>query len=193
MKFKFGSFFNCFIIFEHLPLIFFTSKTNNLNHYNYYIPQHYFKILNLVLSLELNLNFNFLIDLSAIDLQKTKQNWIFKKLKKNINNILLYSIYFIYFLKIKISIFSFLKKQFCKNYFYSIEDIFFNSNWLEREVSEMFNIYFFNKIDNRNLLLEYSSMYNPMLKNFPCEGYFEIYYNFFNENISFLKIESIEL
>lgn len=193
MNFKFGSFFNFFLIFEHLPILFFISKTNNKNHYNYYIPQHYFKIVNLFLSLELNLNYNFLIDLSALDLQKTKQNWIFIKLNKNINNILIYSIYYLYFLKTKICFFCFLKKQSLKNYFFSIEDIFFNSNWLEREVSEMFGIYFFNKLDTRNLLLEYSAMYNPMLKNFPCEGYFEIYYNFFNENISQIKIESIEL
>jgi len=32
-----------------------------------------------------------------------------------------------------------------------------------------------------------------MLKNFPCEGYYEIYYNLFDFNINKLPIESIEL
>ena len=105
----------------------------------------------------------------------------------------MYTFYFFYFYKFSISIFSFWNQSLKNTSINSIEKIFFNANWLEREVSEMFGIYFFKKIDTRVLLLEYTTSYHPMLKNFPCEGYYEIYYNLFDFNINKLPIESIEL
>lgn len=47
----------------------------------------------------------------------------------------------------------------------SIESIYCNSSWYEREVSEMFGIKFLNTTDSRNLLLPYNFNGNPMRKN----------------------------
>lgn len=59
----------------------------------------------------------------------------------------------------------------------SAEPLFFNFWWLEREVSEMSGIFFFNKLDTRNLLMEYFNSLNPLLKSFPVTGFDEIFFN----------------
>lgn len=64
------------------------------------------------------------------------------------------------------------------------EHLFLNSNWSEREVSEMNNISFLFKIDNRNLLLIYGEMLNPILKKHPSIGYLEYSYILFLDLIS---------
>ena len=43
----------------------------------------------------------------------------------------------------------------------------------------MYGINYINKNDNRSLLLDYSRNEFPMLKDFPVEGFYEIYYDFF--------------
>lgn len=57
----------------------------------------------------------------------------------------------------------------------------------------MFGISFTNKKDNRSLLLDYSRNEFPMLKDFPTEGYYEIFYDFFENKIDYFKNEFIEL
>lgn len=50
-------------------------------------------------------------------------------------------------------------------------------NWLEREMSEMVGVFFSFKNDTRNLLLEYTNVFKPLLKNFPSFGYFELFFD----------------
>lgn len=182
-----------FIIFEYMPIVMFTSSANTDNHYNFYIPQNYINKLSTLINLELTLNNGFLIDLSSVDFQYTKQAWILKVFKKTSRSLLFFLSYYIYWSKLKITLFSFLKKKINKYSLISIERFYFNSNWLEREVAEMYGIYFYKKNDTRNLLLEYSFLHNPMLKNFPCEGYSEVYFNTLNTGVTTLNIESVEL
>lgn len=182
-----------FLILEHLPLIFFTASSNSGNHQNYYITNNYLRLITVLISNEVTLNYSYLIEMSAVDFGKTSQTWFVKALKKISNQILLFSTYYFYWIKIKITFFTLLAEVKHKAFTFTTETIFFNANWLEREVSEMFGIYFFNKLDARNLLLEYSCPWNPMLKKFPCEGYFESYYNFFENNAEQLQVESVEL
>lgn len=61
--------------------------------------------------------------------------------------------------------------------FKSIENLFLNSNWLEREASEMTGIFFANKLDTRNLLLMYGDLFFPILKFFTSFGIYELFYN----------------
>lgn len=61
----------------------------------------------------------------------------------------------------------------------SIENLFFNANWLERESSEMTGIFYTNKIDCRNLLLMYGDVFFPLLKFFSSIGIFEFFYNIY--------------
>ncbi len=57
----------------------------------------------------------------------------------------------------------------------------------------MYGLYFFNKKDSRKLLLDYSKKENPLLKEFPCEGTSEIFYNFFDFQINFFNNQIVEL
>ena len=57
----------------------------------------------------------------------------------------------------------------------------------------MFGINYTDKKDNRSLLLDYSRNEFPMLKDFPTEGYYEIFYDFFENKIDYFKNEFIEL
>jgi NADH:ubiquinone oxidoreductase subunit C len=47
----------------------------------------------------------------------------------------------------------------------------------------MFGINYFNKKDVRKLLIDYSSFENPLLKAYPTEGFFDIFYNFFEDQV----------
>ena len=75
----------------------------------------------------------------------------------------------------------------------SIDNIFISLGWLERETSEMFKITFTNKIDIRRILLDYTKNENPLLKGFPSEGYNDVYYCFFNDQVVFTTNNTTEL
>ena len=66
----------------------------------------------------------------------------------------------------------------------SISELYSNSNWLEREISELNAVFFFNKKDLRNLMLPYGDTSAPFLKNFPSVGTKEIYYDSLIDNLS---------
>ena len=59
----------------------------------------------------------------------------------------------------------------------SIDFIFDAAWWLERESAEGTGLELLNKEDIRNLLLEYSNVFKPLLRLFPSFGFFEIAYN----------------
>ena len=193
MKFKYNSIDVLFNIFEHLPVVLFSSSSNTTNHSNLYVPSNYLYEINQFLASEIFFNYSFLCEQSAVDLNKTNTNWLTKVFKKIKNQTLFFSNYYIYWTQLRLTIFTLLNTKSKQRVVQSIESIFFNSNWLEREVSEMYGVYFFQKNDCRNLLLNYSSFENPMLKDFPCEGFQEIYYNFFETNVTSVHIESVEL
>lgn len=75
-----------------------------------------------------------------------------------------------------------------KSSIYSISNIFLNSDWSERENSEMCGVIYNSKHDNRHLLLDYSFLGNPLLKSFPVFGYFELIYD---GNLNQLKYQKI--
>jgi len=75
----------------------------------------------------------------------------------------------------------------------SIDKIFKSANWLEREVNEMFKINYSHKIDIRRLLLDYSKQEYPLLKDFPTEGFNDVYYNFFEDQVVYTTNTVVEL
>lgn len=56
----------------------------------------------------------------------------------------------------------------------SIETLFRNAKWLEREAGEMHGWFFFNKRDRRTLFLMPVFFMTPLKKAFPLGGFFEI-------------------
>lgn len=122
-----------------------------------------------------------LIDMNTFDYNK---NILLLNNKKVLLNCVIYN-FFLYKYELKFNLFSFnsdVKKL------TSIFSLFNNSLWLERELSEMFNINFLNKLDSRNLLLDYSYIGNPLLKSFPVIGFIELSYYFLNNWIIYIKI-----
>jgi NADH:ubiquinone oxidoreductase subunit C len=57
----------------------------------------------------------------------------------------------------------------------------------------MFGINYKNKKDIRKLLLDYSKIENPMLKDFPVGGFSEVFYDFFEDQVVLSNNSSIEL
>lgn len=58
----------------------------------------------------------------------------------------------------------------------SICSIFQSSNWLEREVWDLFGIVFSNNLDLRRILTDYGFKGHPLRKDFPLTGFVEIRY-----------------
>ena len=96
----------------------------------------------------------------------------------NKNLFICYTIYnYTYNLSIKLFITDYTCHKIFKNHKISIENLYYNCLWFERELAEMFNIIFKYKKDTRNLLLPYLDSTYPLKKNYPTIGYYNILYN----------------
>lgn len=174
------------------------SKKLDKNHFLTLVPSNWFYSLNVFLKKELFLSNTYIIDNSAIDTIQyninNKQNLLNIFDLKNYyfkNKLIIFYNYYNYFLKFKLTILIILNNL-IKN-IDSIDRIFLNTNWLERETSEMYNINYKWKIDTRKLLLDYSKLEYPLLKEFQCEGKQDVFYNIFENQVVITRGETVEL
>ncbi len=73
--------------------------------------------------------------------------------------------------------------------FLSVISIYNNANWLEREIWDMYGIFFKNHNDLRRILTDYGFNGYPLRKDFPLNGYIELRYD---ENYKHIVYEPIE-
>lgn len=72
----------------------------------------------------------------------------------------------------------------------SVADIWASADWSEREVYDMFGIYFDNHPDLRRVLTDYGFVGHPLRKDFPQTGYVEMRYD---ENLGKVVYEPVEI
>ena len=178
-----------FVVYENINPIIWTSNSFGYNNYIVYINQVWFYCLNLFFKNEIFFYNSMLLENSAIDNKNNfdflKKNQIFFK-----NKLMLFYVYYFFTLKSKIILL--LPNNGIKK-LTSIDKIYKSSSWLERETGEMFKLSFSNKIDTRRLLLDYSKQENPLLKDYPCEGFNDVFYSFFDDQVICNNSTSIEL
>lgn len=59
----------------------------------------------------------------------------------------------------------------------SVNHIFKSSIWLEREIWDLFGVFFLNAFDLRRILTDYGFNGHPFRKDFPVTGYYELRYS----------------
>jgi NADH:ubiquinone oxidoreductase subunit C len=57
----------------------------------------------------------------------------------------------------------------------------------------MFRVSFSLKTDPRRLLLDYTKKENPLLKDYPTEGFNDVFYNFFEDQVTYNNSTVVEL
>ena len=168
-----------FVVYENINPVIWTSNCFGYNNYIVYINQNWLYGLNMFFKNEIFFCNSTLLENSALDNKNNfdflKKNQIFLK-----NKLMLFYVYYFYLLKSKVVL------MFSNNGFKklsSLDKLFKSSSWLERETGEMFKVSYFNKIDTRRLLLDYSKQENPLLKDYPCEGFNDVFYSFFDDQV----------
>ena len=191
-----------FLIFEKIQIFYWKSNVLKKNHTVCFLKDECIGPLASILRYELSLSDSQLLEYTSYDFTKKpfdynlfKNNNEFINEKKfflffNSNKKFLSCNFYFFYIKQRITFFFNVSN---KNSVLSIENYFSNSNWLEREISEMYGIFFNNKKDSRNLLLDYSILFNPMLKSFPSTGYKEVFYNNLKKNVIYSSNLSVEL
>ena len=66
---------------------------------------------------------------------------------------------------------------------FSLTNLFINANWWEREVWDLFGLYFVNHPDLRRLLTDYGFEGYPLRKDFPISGFLEVKYDIVKKQI----------
>jgi NADH:ubiquinone oxidoreductase subunit C len=71
----------------------------------------------------------------------------------------------------------------------SVQKIFKSVRWLEREVFDLYGIFFWNHNDLRRILTDYGFLGHPLRKDFPLVGFVETFYNDSNKLIVYKPIK----
>lgn len=180
-----------FVVFENINPVVWTSESFYPNSYVLYLNKSWLYTLNLFFRNEVFFSNSTLLENSAIDNKKNfdflqKFNFFFK------NRILLFYVYYFYTFKSKIMVLTTYDNNKLSK-ISSVDKIYKSASWLERETGEMFRISYNLKTDTRRLLLDYSKQESPLLKDYPTEGFNDVFYNFFEDQVVYNNSTVVEL
>lgn len=176
--------FNNFFFFFK-KYIYFSFVNFKLNIFYLFIKKNYLFEFLFILKKNLLFKYFLLIDLTAVDF--LKQNKRFLLCYNYLNIFFNYRMYLYFYVNNLFNNFNFIEM---KNMIFSISNIFSNAFWLEREVWDMFGIFFFNHPDLRRILTDYGFQSFPLRKDFPLTGFYEIRYD---ETLKIIVYESLNL
>jgi len=71
----------------------------------------------------------------------------------------------------------------------SLIPIYSSVGWLEREVWDLFGIFFFNNLDLRRILTDYGFIGYPLRKDFPLTGFIEVVYDDIEKQILYKSLD----
>ncbi len=123
--------------------------------------EHLLKII-LLLKNHINLQINYLSDIWCVDYPEKPERFEI--------NYLLSSLFFNFRICIRLLI-----KE--NDFVLSISSLYKSSNWLEREIWDMYGIVFKNNKDLRRILTDYGFDGFPLRKDFPLSGFIEVRYD----------------
>ncbi len=71
----------------------------------------------------------------------------------------------------------------------SICEIYPNANWCEREIWDMYGVFFDNHPDLRRILTDYGFSGHPLRKDFPLSGFVETYYDADKQKVLYKPVD----
>lgn len=180
-----------FVVFENINPVVWTSESFYPNSYILYINKSWFYSINLFFKNEVFLSNSTLLENSAVDNKKSFD--FLGRVGFNLQNrILLFYVYYFFTLKTKLLLFTTFNNNNLSK-LSSIDKIYKSASWLERETGEMFRISYLQKTDTRRLLLDYSKTENPLLKDYPVEGFNDAFYSLFEDQVVYNNSTVVEL
>lgn len=139
----------------------------------YVDPKNIDKIMS-ILTLHTNCRFTALVDVTAVDYpSETKRFKVFY-------NLLSVNLNYRIFVRTEVGEFNFIP---------SVSSIFKSAPWLEREVWDMFGVFFSNHPDLRRILTDYGFEGFPLRKDFPLTGYIEVRYDEEQKSVIYEPVE----
>ena len=180
-----------FVVFENVNPVIWTSESFYPNSYIAYVHKSWFYSLNIFFRGDVFLSNSTLLENSAID---NKKNFDFLNKSQPFlkNTALLFYVYYFFTLKSQIMVLTTCNYNNLSKVI-SIDKLYKSASWLERETGEMFSISYKFKNDTRRLLLDYSKQENPLLKDYPLEGFNDAFYNLFEDQVVYNNLTIIEL
>lgn len=146
-----------------------------------------FNLLNVLTIFKSNsiINLNILMDISVTDLI-WENNFIFDYKCKRFE--LIYSFWSSFYNK-RIFVKYFVNG---KLFLLSLKTLYSSSQWLEREVWDMFGLKFILHNDLRRILNDYGFKGFPLRKDFPLIGFIELFYDDVNQSIIIDAVEQMQ-
>jgi NADH:ubiquinone oxidoreductase subunit C len=172
-----------------MPVSFFTSEAITSNHYILFIPKAWKASLITTIKYETATSLSFLVESTVIDTYNYNVFETIDAYSFEVPRFLRLDNYYSLFNRSRYTVIEAATRQPLQ----SSSVLFKNAVWLEREFLEMYGPCLLTLYDSRNLLLEYSFTENPMVKTYPTEGFVDIYYDFFRDQLCYINHEYVEL